>query len=44
DARMLELLEPFRGQRARVCQLLVATGPRPPRFGPRATLRSFARF
>ncbi|HEX6499770.1 MAG TPA: DNA-3-methyladenine glycosylase 2 family protein [Micromonosporaceae bacterium] len=44
DARMLELLEPFRGHRARVCRLLLATGARPPRFGPRAQLRSFARF
>lgn len=44
DGRMLELLEPFRGQRARVCGLLLATHPRPPRLGPRAPLRSFARF
>jgi 3-methyladenine DNA glycosylase/8-oxoguanine DNA glycosylase len=44
DARMLELLEPFRGQRARACDLLLATGPRPPRFGPRNPIRSFARF
>ena len=44
DARMLELLEPFRGQRARVCQLLMATGATPPRYGPRMPVRSFARF
>jgi 3-methyladenine DNA glycosylase/8-oxoguanine DNA glycosylase len=44
DARMLELLEPFRGQRARVCQLLMAAAPAPPRFGPRMPIRSFARF
>jgi len=44
DTRMLELLEPFRGQRARVCQLLLATAPTPPRYGPRMPVRSFARF
>ena len=33
DARMLELLEPFRGHRARVCQLLLATAPGTPRYG-----------
>ncbi len=44
DTRMLELLEPFRGQRARVVQLLLATQPGPPRFGPRMPIRSFARF
>lgn len=35
DARMLELLEPYRGQRGRVIRLLEAGGARPPRFGPR---------
>jgi len=44
DARMLELLVPFEGQRARVVQLLLATQPGPPRFGPRMPIRSFARF
>ncbi|HEU4349529.1 MAG TPA: DNA-3-methyladenine glycosylase 2 family protein, partial [Actinoplanes sp.] len=44
DARMLELLEPFRGHRARVCDLLAAAGIGAPRFGPRMPLRSFARF
>jgi len=44
DARMLELLEPFRPQRARVVQLLLAAGYAAPRFGPRAPVRSFARF
>ena len=44
DTRMLELLEPFRGQRARVVQVLLATQPGPPRFGPRMPVRSFARF
>jgi 3-methyladenine DNA glycosylase/8-oxoguanine DNA glycosylase len=44
DAKMLEVLEPFRPQRARVVQLLLATGVTAPRFGPRSTVRSFARF
>jgi hypothetical protein len=44
DARMLEVLEPFRPQRARVVQVLLATGVSAPRFGPRAPVRSFARF
>jgi 3-methyladenine DNA glycosylase/8-oxoguanine DNA glycosylase len=44
DARMLELLEPFRGHRARVVQLLINTHPGPPRFGPRMPIRSFAGF
>ncbi len=38
DARMLELLAPYRGQRARVVRLLEASGITPPRFGPRAPL------
>ena len=42
DARMLELLEPFRGQRGRVIRLLEAGGPRPPAFGPRYAPRSIA--
>ncbi|HVL54674.1 MAG TPA: hypothetical protein VM344_10505 [Vitreimonas sp.] len=43
DARMLELLEPYRGQRARVVRLLEASGIRPPRYGPRLEPRSIAR-
>lgn len=35
DARMLELLEPYAGQRGRVIRLLMAAGPRPPQYGPR---------
>ena len=42
DARMLELLEPFRGQRARVVRLLELSGIRPPRYGPRMPIRSIA--
>jgi 3-methyladenine DNA glycosylase/8-oxoguanine DNA glycosylase len=44
DARMLEVLEPFRPQRARVVQLLLANGAAAPRFGPRTPVRSFKRY
>jgi 3-methyladenine DNA glycosylase/8-oxoguanine DNA glycosylase len=40
DTRMLELLEPYRGQRARVVMLLELSGQSPPRFGPRLAPRS----
>ena len=43
DARMLELLEPYRGHRARVIRLLAAAGITAPRFGPRLPLRRIAR-
>jgi 3-methyladenine DNA glycosylase/8-oxoguanine DNA glycosylase len=43
DARMLELLEPFRGHRGVVVRLIAAAGLGPPRRAPRARLRSFAR-
>lgn len=43
DARMLELLEPYRGHRARVIRLLAAAGITAPRFGPRMPLRRFSR-
>jgi 3-methyladenine DNA glycosylase/8-oxoguanine DNA glycosylase len=43
DARMLELLEPYRGQRGRVVRLLEASGITPPRYGPRMPLRAIAR-
>ncbi len=39
DARMLELLEPYRGQRARVVRILERAGVRAPRFGPRVRAR-----
>ncbi len=42
DERMLELLEPWRGERGRVCRLLLAGAPRLPRFGPRLPLRRLA--
>jgi len=42
DSRMLELLEPWRGHRARVVRLLELSGLRPPAFGPRLSPRSIA--
>jgi 3-methyladenine DNA glycosylase/8-oxoguanine DNA glycosylase len=42
DARMLELLEPYRGQRGRVQRLLEAGGITAPRYGPRLAPRSIA--
>jgi len=42
DRRMLELLEPYRGQRGRVIRLLEASGMTAPRFGPRMATRCIA--
>lgn len=42
DERMLELLEPYAGQRARVVLLLELSGLGAPRFGPRMPARSIA--
>jgi len=42
DERMLELLEPFRGQRGRAIRLLELAGIQAPRYGPRMPLRSIA--
>jgi 3-methyladenine DNA glycosylase/8-oxoguanine DNA glycosylase len=39
DARMLELLEPWRGHRARVVKLLEGAGLGAPRYGPRLAPR-----
>jgi 3-methyladenine DNA glycosylase/8-oxoguanine DNA glycosylase len=39
DERMLELLEPYRGQRARVIRLLTMSGIAAPSFGPHMPLR-----
>jgi 3-methyladenine DNA glycosylase/8-oxoguanine DNA glycosylase len=39
DARMLELLEPYRGRRALVVRLLELSGLRAPRYGPRLAPR-----
>jgi 3-methyladenine DNA glycosylase/8-oxoguanine DNA glycosylase len=38
DARMLELLEPYRGRRALVIRLLELSGIRSPRYGPRLSI------
>ncbi len=42
EARMLELLEPYRGHRARVIRLLTLGGIQAPRFGARMRLRRIA--
>src|SRR5262245_47407901 len=42
DRRMLELLEPWRGQRARVVRLLELSGLQPPAYGPKYAARSIA--
>jgi 3-methyladenine DNA glycosylase/8-oxoguanine DNA glycosylase len=39
DELMVELLEPYRGHRARVIRLLEVSGIYPPRFGPRLPFR-----
>lgn len=43
DARMLELLEPYRSHRGRVLRMLELSGITPPRFGPHLPLRWIAR-
>jgi 3-methyladenine DNA glycosylase/8-oxoguanine DNA glycosylase len=43
DERMLELLEPYRGQRGRVIRLLEASGMRAPAYGPRLAARRIER-
>jgi 3-methyladenine DNA glycosylase/8-oxoguanine DNA glycosylase len=43
DERMLELLAPWAGHRARVVRLLEGSGIRPPRFGPRVAPRDLSR-
>lgn len=42
DERMLQLLEPYRGHRARVIRLLILAGVAAPRFGPRMPLRNIS--
>lgn len=42
DGRMLELLEPYRGQRGRVVRLLMLAGEWAPRYGPRMPIRRLA--
>jgi 3-methyladenine DNA glycosylase/8-oxoguanine DNA glycosylase len=43
DERMLELLEPYRGHRARAVRLIALAGIAAPRFGPRMPVRNIAR-
>jgi 3-methyladenine DNA glycosylase/8-oxoguanine DNA glycosylase len=43
DERMLELLAPWAGHRARVIRLLERSGITPPRYGPRVAPRDIAR-
>jgi 3-methyladenine DNA glycosylase/8-oxoguanine DNA glycosylase len=43
DERMLELLEPWRGQRGRMIRLLEVAGRGAPRFGPRMPVRRLER-
>jgi 3-methyladenine DNA glycosylase/8-oxoguanine DNA glycosylase len=42
DARMLELLEPYRPHRRRALLLLIAAGITAPRYGPKTAVRNFA--
>jgi 3-methyladenine DNA glycosylase/8-oxoguanine DNA glycosylase len=42
DERMLELLEPFRGHRARAVRIIEAAGFGAPRFGPRVAVPEIA--
>jgi 3-methyladenine DNA glycosylase/8-oxoguanine DNA glycosylase len=44
DERMLELLAPWAGHRARVVRLLERSGITPPRYGPRVAPRDITRF
>jgi len=43
DARMLELLEPYRGQRGRVVRILELSGLSAPKFGPHNRIRAIDR-
>jgi hypothetical protein len=40
---MLELLEPWAGQRGRVCRLVLVAGSAPPRYGPRLSIPDIRR-
>jgi 3-methyladenine DNA glycosylase/8-oxoguanine DNA glycosylase len=42
DVRMMQLLEPYEGHRARAVRLIELSGMRPPRRAPRQRLRSIA--
>jgi 3-methyladenine DNA glycosylase/8-oxoguanine DNA glycosylase len=41
DERMLELLEPYAGQRGRVTRLVMRAGAAPPKYGPRQRVHDF---
>jgi 3-methyladenine DNA glycosylase/8-oxoguanine DNA glycosylase len=41
DERMLELLEPYAGQRGRVTRLVMRTGAKPPAYGPKQRIHDF---
>ena len=41
DDRMLELLEPYRGQRGRAIRYLKQSGVKAPRYGPRHEIRDW---
>jgi 3-methyladenine DNA glycosylase/8-oxoguanine DNA glycosylase len=43
DDGMLELLEPWRGHRQRVVRIILASGFRKPRFGPKMTIQDHRR-
>jgi 3-methyladenine DNA glycosylase/8-oxoguanine DNA glycosylase len=43
DATMLELLEPWAGQRARVIRLILLSGLTPPKYGPRFSPNDMSR-
>jgi 3-methyladenine DNA glycosylase/8-oxoguanine DNA glycosylase len=43
DDEMLQLLEPYRGQRGRVVRLLLAAGHGAPKFGPRQRVQPMSR-
>lgn len=44
DDEMMELLEPYRGQRGRVVRLLLLDGHRAPKFGPRQRVLPLSRW
>lgn len=42
DARMLELLKPYEGQRGRVVRMLKTMGSTPPKYGPKHRIRDLS--
>lgn len=43
DARMAQLLEPYRGQRGRALRLILLAGQKAPAWGPRMAIRRLER-